>query len=125
MVFTAAERRRPVQIDVELAESVQQLAAAERRAPEDLAADLLRLGLRRYALEGENQRHWQTLSPREQEVAALLCLGLSSGDVARRLVISPQTVKSHIRAVLHKFGVHSRKELRLLLAEWNFSAWMD
>jgi len=121
-IFTRTSRRRQFQFDAALVDSVHRLAAAERCSPTEMAADLLDLGLRRYALETDNQRCWQTLSPREQEVAALLCLNYTSHEVALRLVISPQTVKSHTRAVLHKFGVHSRKELRLLLAEWDFSS---
>jgi DNA-binding NarL/FixJ family response regulator len=121
-ILTHPSRRRQFQFDAALVDSVHRLAAAERRSPTEMAADLLNLGLREYALETDNQRCWQTLSPREQEVAALLCLNYTSDEIALRLVISPQTVKSHTRAVLHKFGVHSRKELRLLLAEWDFSA---
>jgi DNA-binding CsgD family transcriptional regulator len=39
------------------------------------------------------------------------------------LVVSTNTIKSHVRAVLLKFDVHSRSELRLLLADFNFDNW--
>jgi DNA-binding NarL/FixJ family response regulator len=57
------------------------------------------------------------LSAREREVLALLGEGCDQRDIARRLDISPQTAKTHIRHVLHKLGVRSRLEAATLAAE--------
>jgi DNA-binding NarL/FixJ family response regulator len=48
------------------------------------------------------------LTPREREVMTLLVEGLSSTDIAERLVITPRTVAKHIEHILAKLGVHSR-----------------
>jgi DNA-binding CsgD family transcriptional regulator len=50
------------------------------------------------------------LSPRERTVVELTGAGLSSKAIARRLGISPNTVKFHLRAAFDKLGVTSRAE---------------
>ena len=55
-----------------------------------------------------------TLSAREREVYNLLCEGLSNAEIARRLYISPSTVKAHVHHVFDKLGgVRSRSALAL------------
>ena len=55
-----------------------------------------------------------TLSAREREVYDLLCEGLSNAEIARRLYISPSTVKAHVHHVFDKLGgVRSRSALAL------------
>ena len=66
-----------------------------------------------------------SLTPREQDVAALACLGYTNRQIAARLGISPDTVKTHVRNLLHKFELHSKDELRSLLQDWDFSAWEE
>ena len=56
-------------------------------------------------------------------MGALVCLGYTNRQIAARLVISVETVKSHIRNILYKFNLHSKRELGLLLGDWDFSAW--
>jgi two-component system nitrate/nitrite response regulator NarL len=48
------------------------------------------------------------LTQREREVIALLAEGANSAQIARRLSISPNTVRTHVQNVLSKLGVHSR-----------------
>jgi DNA-binding NarL/FixJ family response regulator len=50
------------------------------------------------------------LTTREREVLGLLALGLSTDEMVERLVLSPHTVRNHIRSVLAKLGAHSRLE---------------
>lgn len=52
----------------------------------------------------------EALTPRESEVLQLLAEGLPNKLIARRLNISPNTVKFHINAILSKLGVQSRTE---------------
>jgi PAS domain S-box-containing protein len=50
------------------------------------------------------------LTEREREILRALSTGASTETIARRLGISPITVRNHIQNVLGKLGVHSRLE---------------
>jgi DNA-binding NarL/FixJ family response regulator len=51
------------------------------------------------------------LSPRELEVVRTVTLGLKNAEVAKRLFISEETVKSHLNNIFQKLGVQDRVEL--------------
>ena len=51
-----------------------------------------------------------TLSAREVEVLLLLDEHLGTDEIAKRLFISEHTVRSHVKSLLRKFGVSSRRE---------------
>ncbi|WP_438803063.1 LuxR C-terminal-related transcriptional regulator [Frankia tisae] len=48
------------------------------------------------------------LTPRELEVLAQVALGLSNVETARRLTVSPETVKAYLRSIMRKLGVRNR-----------------
>jgi DNA-binding NarL/FixJ family response regulator len=50
------------------------------------------------------------LTPREVEVLQLLAAGLSNPQIAERLSVSEETVKTHVRHLLGKLVVASRTE---------------
>jgi PAS domain S-box-containing protein len=56
------------------------------------------------------KRRTRTLSPREREVLALLARGLTGEQIAERLVLSPETVRTHIRNAREKLGASTRVE---------------
>ncbi len=60
---------------------------------------------------------WQSLSKRERQVVTLICSGKSILEIAERLGIERSTVKKHLGAAMRKFGVHSRGELRQVIAK--------
>jgi len=53
------------------------------------------------------------LTPRELEIAALVCRGYRNGSIAESLHITPGTVKAHMRNIYRKVRVKSR--IRMLL----------
>lgn len=71
---------------------------------------ILTLIRRRSAATGVPSRDWD-LSDREQEVLRLVQQGLSNREVARQLTISPNTVKTHLRAIFDKSGFRTRVAL--------------
>ena len=104
-------------LDGELWTRLRRTAQARDQPPEGLAADLLARGLDQEAQRARAEASLQSLTPREQQVALLTRRGLTNRQIATVLVISPETVKTHVRHTLEKFELHSKAELRLLLLE--------
>jgi two-component system, NarL family, response regulator LiaR len=50
------------------------------------------------------------LTDREWEVVDLLCAGAGTEDIARALVLSTETVRSHLKRIYRKLGVRSRAD---------------
>ncbi|MDP2363669.1 MAG: LuxR C-terminal-related transcriptional regulator, partial [Ignavibacteria bacterium] len=68
--------------------------------------------------ERENLFHWQSLSPREKEVVALVCMGQRNYQIAETLGIAHGTVKSHLVNIFKKFNLRDRHAIRLALRDW-------
>lgn len=64
----------------------------------------------RRALDGTRLAAASQLTPREREVLGLLAEGLSTEEIVARLVLSPHTVRNHVRRILTKLDAHSRLE---------------
>ena len=112
----------------EISESLQvtlkTLADHEGRPEHEIIPDILAAGLTQYRSLDELWPKWESLTPREQDIAAFTCLGFTNRQISARLSLSPETIKTHVRNVLAKFGVNSKAELRHMLAGWDFSGWM-
>lgn len=117
--------RLNLKVDRSLIQSLENLAQREQRAEKELAAELLSMALVQRKTAEINLARWEALSPREQQVAALVCLGFTNRQIADHLVVSHETVKTHVRNVLYKFDLRSKAELRQALADWDFSAWQN
>jgi DNA-binding NarL/FixJ family response regulator len=57
------------------------------------------------------------LSLREREVLALVVMGQSNGQIARRLHLAESTVKSHLVSTFAKLGVRSRAEAAQVVSD--------
>ena len=68
-----------------------------------------------------NVVNWDSLSERQQDVAALACLNYTNAKIAGKLDISLETVKTHMKVILRKFKVHGRHQLRYIIRQWDFS----
>jgi DNA-binding NarL/FixJ family response regulator len=77
--------------------------------------DQVRTGARRGG--GVPDHVAKRLSAREVEVLLLLDEHLSTDDIAKRLYISEHTVRSHVKSLLRKLGVSSRREALEQLAD--------
>lgn len=51
------------------------------------------------------------MTQREREIIALIAVGLSNKEIAHRLGIATDTVKSHVRNVMEKLALHSRLQI--------------
>lgn len=111
------------EVDTALIQSLQDLAQQERRPEDEVAAELLNFALAQRDVAEEYLQRWRVLSPRERQVAALVCLGYTNREIATKLVISPETVKTHVRNLLIKLDLGSRDDLRHAFADWDFTAW--
>lgn len=59
------------------------------------------------------------LTPREQEVLALLCDGLTNREIATRLSVTISTIKTQVANVLRKLGVRNRASAVKFAAGWS------
>ncbi|MFE9421603.1 response regulator [Kitasatospora sp. NPDC006697] len=60
------------------------------------------------------------LTDREGQVLRLVATGLTNGEIAAELVLSPETVKSHVAAVLSKLGARDRTQAVIMAYEAGF-----
>lgn len=57
------------------------------------------------------------LTAREKEVLVLVAEGLTNKEIARRISVSPATVKAHMERIIAKLGVSDRTQAAVLVAE--------
>lgn len=89
----------------ELRRAIKAAAAGQVQLSPEAAARLMR--------EIANDTNPQPLTDRERDVLVLLAQGSSNKDIAKRLTIGEQTVKTHIGHILSKLGVSSRTQAAL------------
>jgi len=63
-----------------------------------------------------------SLTEREREVVALVAAGLSNDEIARQLVVSPLTAKTHVSRAMTKLNARDRAQLVVLAYEHGLTA---
>ena len=66
-----------------------------------------------------------SLTPREVEVLWRAARGHTNRQIAAALVMSPETVKTHVHNILHKLDLRSKADLRLLMLDLGLRWWQD
>ena len=101
--------------DEEIVTLVRNAAKQQGRSEAEIITDFTKAGWDQLQQATEMEERWDSLSRREQQVVALICLGHRNYQIAEILVIAPETVKTHLQNVFTKFNLRSSKELRLSL----------
>ena len=120
---TPDPRKYHVEISDNLKVTLSTIAKDEGRPESELIPELLNAGLTQYTSSERLWNKWQTLSLREKDVVAFVCLGYTNQEIALRMNISPNTVKDRLSSVFRKFNIHKRNDLRMLFSLWDFSEW--
>jgi DNA-binding CsgD family transcriptional regulator len=95
--------------------TLSKLAQHEGRPEQELADELVAAGLKQYILRENLKPKWQSLTPREKDIARLIHRGLTNEQMAKRLSLSPETIKTHVANILRKFDVKRKADLRHIL----------
>ena len=109
--------------DAALVRELRVVAHTRRQSPEALLAQLVADGLSKQAAREMLEDRLRNLTRREREVLGLIVEGQSNRQIAARLVVVPETVKSHVKHILEKVGVNSKTNLRLMLLDLGVRVW--
>ena len=89
----------------ELCDAIRRVAAGGSYLSQDVARAVMRA-----AAQSPANHANQVLSDRELEILACLARGSTNREMASKLVISPNTVKTHVHNILKKLGASNRAE---------------
>jgi DNA-binding NarL/FixJ family response regulator len=107
--------QRPDPSNDDLLAPLRRLAQDQGRSLDEVTYDLLAHSLAQPLPTLSSERLWLALTPREQDVAALVYAGYPNSQIASLLGLSVETVRSHIHHILRKVKLHSKVELNLAL----------
>ena len=93
-----------------LLRAIRGVAAGETWLPRAEMGAVLRVLLEEREHRRESDRLLAALTPREREILACLADGAGRRDVAERLHLSANTVRTHLQNLMAKLGVHSTLE---------------
>lgn len=96
----------------ELRGAVQQVMAGQSVVP----LGLINAALREADREVRPAEIVASLTGREREVLSLVAEGLTNKEIARRLDVSPATIKAHVERIIAKLGVSDRTQAAVLAA---------
>jgi DNA-binding NarL/FixJ family response regulator len=101
----------------ELADAVRIVAAGDALLAPGVTRRLIAEFARMGAPRGPSRDNLDGLTERECEVLALVARGLSNAEIAGRLVVAEQTIKTHVSRILMKLGLRDRTQAVVLAYE--------
>jgi DNA-binding NarL/FixJ family response regulator len=101
----------------ELADAVRIVAAGDALLAPGVTRRLIAEFARMGAPRGPSRDSLDGLTERECEVLALVARGLSNAEIAGRLVVAEQTIKTHVSRILMKLGLRDRTQAVVLAYE--------
>ena len=69
------------------------------------------------------RKQWFSLTIRERQVVALVCMGHRNYEIASILGVGYPTIQTHLQNTFRKFGLRSRQEIRAVLISWPAEEW--
>jgi DNA-binding NarL/FixJ family response regulator len=94
-----------------LFDAVRVIAAGEALLAPTVTRRLIReFARQRPRTDGSRAARLATLTPRETQVLRLVAEGLSNPEIAARLVVTEETVKTHVSRMLAKLGLRDRTQ---------------
>ncbi len=69
------------------------------------------------------RKKWFSLTIRERQVVALVCMGYRNYEIASMLSVGYPTIQTHLQKIFRKFGLRSRNEIRAVLISWPAEEW--
>jgi DNA-binding NarL/FixJ family response regulator len=101
--------RKDTELDM-LADAVRRTAGGHYVVEADVVGALVR-GLRETPVAGIGMRPVSSpLTDREWEILDALCIGLRPEQIAESFVLSLETIRSHVKSIFRKIGVHSQAD---------------
>ena len=101
----------------ELADAVRVVAAGDALLSPGVTRRLISEFARMGAPRGPSRDSLDGLTERECEVLALVARGMSNAEIAGRLVVAEQTIKTHVSRILMKLGLRDRTQAVVLAYE--------
>ncbi len=101
----------------QLADGLRVVAAGEALLAPSITRRLIEEFSHEARARPEKPAALDELTPRELEVFKLIARGMSNNEIARELVVSETTVKTHVARVLMKLGVRDRVQAVVLAYE--------
>ena len=101
----------------ELADAVRVVAAGDALLSPGVTRRLIAEFARMGAPRGPSRDSLDGLTERECEVLALVARGMSNAEIAGRLVVAEQTIKTHVSRILMKLGLRDRTQAVVLAYE--------
>ena len=115
---------RFIKLNANLGDTLSALAEHTGKPENEVVEAVFASGLEYFYSRNTFWKIWETLTPRECDITALTCLGYTNPQMASRLGIGIETVKTHVANTLRKFNLHSKADLRRNLANWDFNSWL-